>query len=76
MNEAIKAILGRIGSRTIRGTVPLHPASYSSNDYSHPLPLLPHIATVTDTSTCEEWQQRPSDTRELAVLWQVTDYRS
>ena len=57
MNEAIKAILGRIGSRTIRGTVPLHPASYSSNDYSHPLPLLPHIATVTDTSACEEWQQ-------------------
>jgi hypothetical protein len=38
--------------------VPRLPASHSSNDYSHPLPLLPHIATVTDTSDCEQWQPR------------------
>jgi len=37
--------------------VPRLPASRSSNDYSHPLSLLPHIATVIDTSACEQWQE-------------------
>jgi hypothetical protein len=40
-----------------RDLVPRLPASYSGNDYSHPLHLLPHIATVTDTLACEQWQQ-------------------
>ena len=38
--------------------VPRLPASRSSNDYSHPLSLLPHIATVADALACEQWRPR------------------
>ena len=47
----------RYSQREIPDLVPRLPASYSSNDYSRPVPLLPHIATVTDTSACEQWKQ-------------------
>ena len=53
--------ISRYESRSgVRGLVPQLLASYSGNDYSHPLPLLPHIAIVTETSACE--QSRPSRT--------------
>jgi len=42
VNEAIKAIFGRIGSRTTRVLVPLPPAFLFPNVY--PAPLLPRAS--------------------------------
>ena len=62
--------ISRDKSRTeIPGLVLRLPASHSSNDYSYPLPLLPHIATVTDISACEQMLYRRYCGRASTQYW-------